>query len=165
MSAWIAEGVAFEVSDPFDHLGLIWYLQRFHIPQTRNWLITGRYSDWTLRSATLQFLEKKLGSSNTTLENILSNCVMPLGGELIILSRFFYAQETKFLEGNFMHIKIKVRTKNCSSVFFWTKMSVVYHYKNASEFITKKFLLKIWMEKQKMLVYKCEFYSWWYYQF
>ena len=90
----------------------------FHIPRTRDRLITGRYSDWTLTSATLWFLEKKLGSSNTTLENILSNCVMPLGGELIILSRFFYAQETKFLEGNFMHIKIQVRAKNCSSIFF-----------------------------------------------
>ena len=134
----------------------------FHIPQTRDRLITGRYSDWTLTSATLWFLEKKLGSSNTTLENILSNCVMPLGGELIILSRFFYAQETKFLEGNFMHIKIKVRAKNCSSIFFWTEKSVVYHYKNTSEFITKKFLSKIWMKKQKMLEYKCELYLWWY---
>ena len=95
----------------------------FHIPQTRDRLITGRYSDWTLTSATLWFLEKKLGSSNTTLENILSNCVMPLGGELIILSRFFYAQETKFLEGNFMHIKIKVRAKNCSSIFLDRKVS------------------------------------------
>ena len=86
-------------------------------------MITGRYSDWTLTSGTLRFLEKKLGSSNTTLENILSNCVMPLGGELIILSRFFYAQETKFLEGNFMHIKIKVRAKNCSSIFLDRKVS------------------------------------------
>ena len=60
---------------------------------------------------------------NKTLENILSNCVMPLGGELIILSRFFYAQETKFLEGNFMHIKIKVRAKNCSSIFLDRKVS------------------------------------------
>ena len=88
------------------------------VPKARNWLINGWYSDWTLTSVTLRFLEKKLGRSNTTLENILSNCVMPLGGELIILSRFFYAQETKFLEGNFMHIKIKARAKNCSSIFF-----------------------------------------------
>ena len=132
----------------------------FHIPQTRDQLITGWYSDWTLMSATLWFLEKKLGSSNTTLENILSNCVMPLGGELIILSRFFLCPRDKIPRRKFHAYQNQSSSKKLFINFFWTEKSVVYHYKNTSEFITKKFLSKIWMKKQKMLGYKCELYLW-----